>query len=164
MTNLKRSFHNVWIKSKFPPRVYILSTAGRTNARRDTAEPVATADPDEPAPPCETFSTHLHSFQPVVQFLMLFVVIAIFHTFKTLLSRSGNVWTGRPGSSARGLVSEVAWGWRNQKTVSCCLSCCYCCLPLLLFLFLLRCVLAIWFKKPEYSNKEMNFMWSKKGI
>ena len=55
MTDLKRSFHIVWIKSKFPPRVYILSTAGGANARRDTAEPVATADPDEPAPPRETF-------------------------------------------------------------------------------------------------------------
>ena len=109
--------------------------------------------------PLRHFQRTCTVFQPVVQFLMLFVVIAIFHTFKTLLSRSGNVWTGRPGSSARGLVSEVAWGWRNQKTVSCCFSSCYYCLLLLLFLFLLRCVLAIWFKKPEYSNKEnMNIM------
>ena len=91
--------------------------------------------------------------------LKYIVVVAVLQSFKTLWSRSGNVWTGGLGSSARGLVSEVAWGWRNQKTVSCCLSCCYCCLPLLLFLFLLRCVLAIWFKKPENSNKEnMNFM------
>ena len=102
--------------------------------------------------PVRHFQRTCTVFQPVVQLLILFLLL---QSFKTLLSRSGNVWTGRPGSSARGLVFEVAWGWRNQTTV----SCCYCCLPLLLFLFLLRCVLAIWFKKPEYSNKEnMNFM------
>ena len=107
--------------------------------------------------PVRHFQRTCTVFQPAT-FNTLFVV-AVLQSFKTLWSRSGNVWTGRPGSSARGLVSEVAWGWRNQKTVSSCLICCYCCLLLLLFLFSLLCVLAIWFKKPEYSSKEnMNYM------
>ena len=115
--------------------------------------------------PVRHFQRTCTVFQTILQFLILFLLLqfcTVLKPFWADLEMSGLEDLG-PLPDGWSLkwhgVGETRRPWVAVWVVAIVVSRCYC------FLSLLRCVLAILFKKPEYSSKEnMNYMWSKKDI